>query len=187
MQTARFWILIMIAISSLPLKAESFEIVDGGAAVTGKPNGSSNQARDNWQAACDQWKSETKELNKNNEILNLSCESPACDWQSGNYTCTSHAVYKLKISGTFAQPPPPSAPIVTETVVATPPPPVIVESVPAPRPGFLWIAGYWGWFGQRHIWYPGHWEHDRPGFVWVRPTWVAHGHGWRFERGHWRR
>jgi hypothetical protein len=71
--------------------------------------------------------------------------------------------------------------------VETAPPPVIVETVPAPRPGFIWIGGYWGWHNHRHYWYGGHWEEHRPGFVYINPRWVAHGHRWHFEAGGWRR
>jgi hypothetical protein len=43
-------------------------------------------------------------------------------------------------------------------------PPVIVETLPAPQPGFVWITGYWGWVGGRHYWYPGRWVPGRRGY-----------------------
>src|SRR6185436_16489451 len=33
-----------------------------------------------------------------------------------------------------------------------PPPAVRYEAVPAPRRGYIWAPGYWGWNGYRHVW-----------------------------------
>jgi hypothetical protein len=55
----------------------------------------------------------------------------------------------------------------------------------APFPGALWIGGYWGWEGGRHVWTPGRWEHPRPGYHWVPRTWTRQGNGWHQHGGHW--
>jgi WXXGXW repeat (2 copies) len=181
-------IILLIMFTGLNLHAQNFEIIDGTANVAGKPSSSPNQARENWTAACDQWKSETKDLNKSNEVMMLSCENPACTSDNAMFSCSSQASFKVKTSGTFAQHPPQPEPVqVEQTIVSTPPPQLIVEAAPAPRPGFIWIGGYWGWHGTRHLWYPGHWDHSRVGYTWVQPRWVAHGHNWRLEGGKWRR
>lgn len=181
-------ILVSTVLLNFQLHAQNFEIIDGNSNVSGKPNISQTKARENWDAACAQWKTETKELNKSDQVMALSCETPTCDSNEGIVTCSSVAIYKVKTSGTRVETPPPPQPVVSgETVVPTAPPPVIVEAVPAPQPGFIWIGGYWGWHEHRHSWFPGHWEHSRPGFVWIGSRWAPHSRGYRFESGHWRR
>ena len=68
------------------------------------------------------------------------------------------------------------------------PPPVVAETYGvAPFPGALWISGYWGWEGSRHVWTPGRWEHPRPGYRWVPRTWEQHGREWHQRGGRWER
>jgi hypothetical protein len=70
-------------------------------------------------------------------------------------------------------------------------PPAPVEVVAAsPGPGYVWIDGYYDWYGPapyRHRWVPGHWE--RPAHshaVWERGEWQRDQRGYRWRRGHWR-
>jgi hypothetical protein len=75
-----------------------------------------------------------------------------------------------------------------DQVVVAPygPPPLVAESYGvAPYPGDLWIGGYWGWSGGRHVWTPGRWEHPRAGYHWVPRTWEQHGNQWHQRGGHW--
>lgn len=65
------------------------------------------------------------------------------------------------------------------------PPAPRYEVVPAPRPGYNWAAGYWGWEGRRHVWHQGRWVQARPGYVWVSDRWVHHGNRWGHAPGHW--
>ena len=57
-----------------------------------------------------------------------------------------------------------SGPAGSAAVVASVPPPApYVEVVPAvPYAGAVWIGGYWGWYGGRHRWGPGHWTQPHP-------------------------
>lgn len=163
-----------------------FEVIDGTAPVTGEPGNNTEGARTKWSKACSEWKAETKELNKENQVLSLVCGSASCAYQeNGTYVCSSTAVYKLKTEGIKAPPAPAPAPLKAEAVVTTPPPQLIVEVTPAALPGFMWVPGIWGWQSNRHIWYPGHWQTQRPGHVWIGHRWDRRGHGWHFETGHW--
>ena len=74
-------------------------------------------------------------------------------------------------------------------VVAPVAPPVpYAEAYGAPPfAGALWIGGYWGWEGGRHVWTPGRWEHPRPGYHWVPRTWTRQGNGWHQHGGNWER
>ena len=66
------------------------------------------------------------------------------------------------------------------------PPEAYAEVVPvAPFPGALWIGGYWGWSGGRHVWVGGRWEHVRPGYGWAPHRWEERGGRWHLHEGGW--
>src|SRR5437773_11291620 len=73
----------------------------------------------------------------------------------------------------------------SEVYVTIGPPPPIVEVVPAPRTGYVWAPGYWGWNGHKHVWAKGHWKRGYHGREWVPDQWVQRGDRWYLERGHW--
>lgn len=172
-----------------------FEVMDISGAISGDPVFTQDAARASWSKACDQWKAETKDLNKNNQMLAINCNSPSCiASDDGKNQCTSTGTYKIKTAGTrvnntsIAPPlpePPVAAPLPPEHEIAVAPPQTIVEVVPPVRPGYFWIGGYWGWEGRRHVWIPGRWTISRPGYLWVAPRWEPYGHGWRFHEGRW--
>lgn len=70
--------------------------------------------------------------------------------------------------------------------VAPPAPRYEVAGAP-PVAGYLWIDGYWGWSGGRHVWQPGHWTAPRPGYRWAPHRWERDGRGWQERPGHWER
>jgi hypothetical protein len=76
-----------------------------------------------------------------------------------------------------------------EVVVAdvAPPAPYVETLPPPPFAGAVWINGYWGWRGGRHVWVGGRYEHPRPGYVWSPHRWVQHDGSWHLEEGHWMR
>ena len=71
-------------------------------------------------------------------------------------------------------------------VVNVAPPPVYREVVPLPRPGFVWVPGYWDWRGHRHHWVRGYWVRERPGYYYAPARWVAYGDRYYFTRPAWR-
>lgn len=80
--------------------------------------------------------------------------------------------------------PPPAEVVVNEA----PPAPVAEVVTVAPAPGFVWVGGYWGWYGGRYTWVAGGWHQPpRTGAVWVGGYWSARpggGHVW--VGGRWR-
>jgi len=77
-------------------------------------------------------------------------------------------------------------PVESSVVVDVAPPPPYVEVVPVmPFVDGLWIGGYWGWYGGRHQWVPGRWEHGRPGYGWQPHAWVQQGGHWHLHAGGW--
>jgi hypothetical protein len=67
------------------------------------------------------------------------------------------------------------------------PPPLRAEIVPAPRRGYVWVPGYWGWSHHRHHWNRGHWARERRGYHYVPSRWDRDGDRWRYYGGRWER
>jgi hypothetical protein len=68
--------------------------------------------------------------------------------------------------------------------IGTPPPAVIVEPVPPPRAGYVWVPGYWRWHGAHHVWVKGRWVVARRGYHYVPEQWVEVNGRWVFHPGH---
>jgi hypothetical protein len=75
-----------------------------------------------------------------------------------------------------------AAPVIDVRVA---PPPPRYEFVPADRPGYIWVPGYWDWHGHHHVWVKGHWQHARHGYAYRSPAWVQDGDRWVLHRGEW--
>lgn len=69
-----------------------------------------------------------------------------------------------------------------------PPPPLQVEPYGmSPGPGNVWINGYWGYEGGRHVWHGGRWEKPpREHAHYVAPRWDKKGDRYAFREGHWK-
>jgi hypothetical protein len=64
------------------------------------------------------------------------------------------------------------------------PPPPIIESVPAPREGFVWSPGHYVWRDGQHVWMTGQWVESRPGYTWAAPHWAQRPDGtWALTGG----
>ena len=68
------------------------------------------------------------------------------------------------------------------------PPALRAEVVPAPRVGYVWAHGYWGWRHHRYVWVGGHYVRARHGYHYRPARWEHHdGHRWRYYGGGWDR
>ncbi len=75
-----------------------------------------------------------------------------------------------------------------EVYAAAPMPPPRVEVVTvAPRPGYVWVRGYWHWNGGAWVWTSGQWQAQRVGYSWVGPSYVYRGGRHVYVAGGWRR
>ena len=72
-------------------------------------------------------------------------------------------------------------------VVREGPPALRVETVPAPRPGYVWSNGHWDWRGNQWVWVGGEFVRERPGYVYYAPTWVEHEGRWERREARWAR
>ncbi len=80
-----------------------------------------------------------------------------------------------------------AVPAAAAVYVQVAPPAPRVEVVPAPRPGYTWVNGFWDWRGNRHVWVAGHWVRERPGYAYMEPRWVERDGRWYMERRGWER
>ncbi|MCC7005425.1 MAG: hypothetical protein IT497_02110 [Ottowia sp.] len=100
-----------------------------------------------------------------------------------NPTLTPDTTISVSPPGTVVIPPPGG-----DVVMVAPmaPPALIVEVIPVmPYPDGIWVAGYWGWIGERYIWVQGRWDHRRFGHEWVPHRWVAVNGQWHLQGGGW--
>jgi YXWGXW repeat-containing protein len=67
------------------------------------------------------------------------------------------------------------------------PPPLRVETVPAPRHGYVWVPGYWNSHHNKYAWSKGTWARERPGYRYHASTWAEHEGRWTMQRGSWAR
>lgn len=76
-----------------------YQIVDGSEEVSGDPAMTKSAALRNWKAACAEWKTNVKELNKNaqNALMALSCGSSAAVQDGEQWFYRSAGSYKLKV------------------------------------------------------------------------------------------
>ena len=82
----------------------------------------------------------------------------------------------------YSAPPPHDAVVVIDVA----PPAPYVEVVPViPYAGAVWIGGYWGWSGGRHVWTGGYWDHPRAGYRYQPHAWVQVGGRWQLHGGAW--
>ena len=72
-------------------------------------------------------------------------------------------------------------------IVQTAPPAPLTEVVPAPRHGYVWVAGYWDWSHGKHHWVKGTWTRERTGYVYHQPVWEQREGHWEMNRGGWAR
>ena len=68
------------------------------------------------------------------------------------------------------------------------PPAARAEVVPAARPGYVWVPGYWDYNnGHRYQWMNGHYVRERRGYHYEQSHWVQRNGRWHLERGGFRR
>jgi len=73
-------------------------------------------------------------------------------------------------------------------VAPMPPPAPYAEVIPvAPFLGAVWLSGYWGWSGGRHVWIGGRYDRPRPGYYWQPHRWEPISGRWHLRGGGWAR
>ncbi|WII72649.1 hypothetical protein QJS83_02035 [Bdellovibrio sp. 22V] len=75
----------------------TYEVVTDEDEIEGEAAPLLKEARTNWKTACADWKKEIKELNKDNQVLSLSCGKMTCSTVSMESTCRSVGKFKLRV------------------------------------------------------------------------------------------
>jgi len=75
---------------------------------------------------------------------------------------------------------------VTVSIYPTQPPPAPRVERPAPRAGYVWIAGHYRWENGRYEWLDGHWERARARMHWEPGRWQRRGNNYVWVEGRWR-
>lgn len=74
-----------------------FEITEGHDEIEGDPAPLQKDARANWKKACNEWRQEFKEMNKENQIISLNCGKTQCATTAMETVCKSDGKYKMKV------------------------------------------------------------------------------------------
>lgn len=76
---------------------QQYEVVTDEDEIEGDAAPLLKEARVNWKTACADWKKELKEINKESQILSMTCGKMKCSTESMESTCHSKAKYKLRV------------------------------------------------------------------------------------------
>ena len=82
---------------------------------------------------------------------------------------------------------PASATATANVYIQVAPPALRVETVPAPRHGYVWAPGYWNSHHNKYVWTSGRWMRERPGYQYHGSTWTEHDGHWSMQHGKWAR
>lgn len=74
----------------------NWEITEGSSDITGDGATMMGDAKKNHKKACDDWKKEFRQDNKENKIIAMSCGTPICSAEAMEKACVSKATYKVK-------------------------------------------------------------------------------------------
>jgi hypothetical protein len=76
---------------------DKFEVVTNKDEIEGESAPLMKEAKENWNQACKEWKKETKELHKENQIVALNCGKRTCTTTAMESSCHSEGVSKIKV------------------------------------------------------------------------------------------
>jgi len=76
---------------------DQYQITEGTDTIEGEAAPLLKDARSNWKTACTDWKKELKELNKENQVISMSCGTMKCSTTAMETTCTSEGKNRIKV------------------------------------------------------------------------------------------
>lgn len=76
---------------------KKYTISEGEDDISGDKDVLKKIAEKNWRKACDSWKAELKENNKENRIISSNCGAMSCSKDGVESTCHSKATYKIRV------------------------------------------------------------------------------------------
>jgi hypothetical protein len=73
------------------------EIIEGRDDISGDPAFARDAAHTGWKNACKEWKTSMREMNKDNQMISLNCNTPIIDKSGDMYTYKSSGSYRMKV------------------------------------------------------------------------------------------
>ena len=74
-----------------------YELVEGREDVFGSPEFDKSKALSSWKLACNEWRQNLKELNKDNRVISINCSRPAMSKEGEQYLYKSSGIYKVRV------------------------------------------------------------------------------------------
>ncbi len=74
-----------------------YHITEGKDEINGAPDFDRKKAYADWKVECDKWKANMKEMNKDNQILQLSCNKARAGKDGEMQMYSSEGSYKIKV------------------------------------------------------------------------------------------
>lgn len=73
-----------------------WEVTEGNADISGDGATMMAEAKKNHKKACEDWKKEFRQDNKDNKVISVNCGVPSCASEAMEKVCVSKASYKVK-------------------------------------------------------------------------------------------
>ncbi len=74
-----------------------FEIIDGREEVFGGPEYDKSKALASWKTACNEWRGNFKEMNRENRVISVNCGQFTQGRDGEQYLYKSTATYKVRV------------------------------------------------------------------------------------------
>lgn len=82
---------------ALAKECVEYQIVEGKDEINGAPDFDRKKSYQDWKAECDKWKQAMKDMNKDNQILQLNCNKPKLGREGEMGTYASDGTYRIKV------------------------------------------------------------------------------------------
>ena len=74
-----------------------YQLVESAEDISGDSEFDGGKAKASWKAACQEWKTSVKALNKENHLISLSCGQPTESKDSAKISYQSKGTYKTRV------------------------------------------------------------------------------------------
>ena len=74
-----------------------YDVVTDKDEIFGDPSADRKEAYASWKQACQEWRHSMKEMNKDNQVIVLNCNSPKLEKEDYLFTFKSMGTFKLRV------------------------------------------------------------------------------------------
>lgn len=74
-----------------------YDVITDKDEIFGDPSTNRSEAYTSWKSACQEWRKEMRDMNKENQILTLNCNSPTLQKDEYIYTFKSMGTFKIRV------------------------------------------------------------------------------------------